>query len=75
MNAQEADVSKSLIVAVCATLLVASPLSAAEPIHRSDIVSSGRSISRDTREAWFRQHVEDILVGPTAISRGRDAGR
>ena len=75
MNAREVDVSKSLIVAFGAALLAASPLSAAEPTHRPGVVSSGRSISRDARGAWFRQHVEDILVGRTTILRGRDAGR
>ncbi len=65
MNAQEDYVIKSLLLVLPAALLVCVPASATETTHHSPAVSSGRSVSQDAREAWFRNRVGDILEGRT----------
>ena len=57
---------KSLLLVLPAALLVSAPVSATEAPHQSTTTSSGRSVSHDAREAWFRQSVGDILEGRAA---------
>lgn len=66
MNIQEDYVIKSLLLVLPAALLVPAPVSAAEASHQTTAASSGRSVSHDAREAWFRQSVGDILEGRAA---------
>ncbi len=72
MNAQEADVPKSLLLVLPAAVLVSALSLAAEPIHHPTMISSGRFVSRDARETWFRQAVGDLLEGRVAPTE-RDA--
>ena len=74
MNAQEADVPKSLMIVLSATMLFASPLSAVEPPHDTGVTAFGQPASRDAREAWFRQQIGEILAGRPALSHGTDEG-
>ena len=62
---------KSLLLVLPATLLFSVSTLAAGSIHGRGI-SSGRSVSQDAREAWFRSSIGDILEGRVAVPARRE---
>ena len=65
---------KSIILVLPMVLAVYAPPSFAQTTSRPAVISSGRSVSRDVREAWFRQCIGDILEG-RAMTAKRNPGR